>query len=191
MYGVVNRALEDHIVSKYGADKWQEVSGRADLDIDVFISNEAYSDDITYKLVGSACQTLDVCPRDLLKGFGEHWVLKTGAEYYGAMLRSGGSSLKEFLINLPQFHARVQLIYPKLQPPEFSCSDIRENSLRLHYFTHRAGLTDFVVGLLYGLGKLFETPTMVELVESKAAGADHDVFEVTWGLPPGVERNAG
>ena len=37
------------------------------------------------------------------------------------------------------------------------------------------GLADFVVGLVQGLGKLYQTPATAKLVESKADGADHDV----------------
>ena len=95
-------------------------------------------------------------------------------------MRSGGQSLKEFLINLPNFHTRVQMIYPKLQPPRFECTDIGEDSLTLHYFTHRPGLADFVVGLVQGLGKLYHTPATATLLASKAAGDDHDVFDVRW-----------
>lgn len=180
MYGVVNKAVEDLVVSAHGAEKWEEIKAKAGVDVSVFISNEPYADEITYKLVGAACDVLGTSPREMLIAFGEHWVLKTGLGHYGALMRSGGDSLSAFLVNLPHFHTRVQLIYPKLEPPTFECSDIQERSLRLHYFTHRPGLSDFVVGLVQGLGKLFETPATATLVESKAAGADHDIFEVRW-----------
>ncbi len=182
MYGVVNKAIEDFVLGGYGDAAWNVVKAKAGVDIDVFISNESYPDDVTYNLIAAAAEVVGAPMRDLLIAFGEHWVLKTGADYYGGLLLAGGS-LKEFLLDLPDFHARVQLFYPKLQPPEFACTDIEEHALRLHYFTHRAGLSDFVVGLLQGLGKLYETPTAVTLVESKAAGADHDVFLVSWATP--------
>jgi Haem-NO-binding len=131
-------------------------------------------------LVAAATDVLGVSASDFLIGLGEHWVLKTGKGHYRPLLMSAGDNLKEFLLHLPQFYARVMLFYPKLQPPEFSCTDVGETSLRLHYFSHRPGLTDFVVGLVQGLGTLFETTAKATLVQSKAAGADHDIFEVTW-----------
>ena len=100
-----------------------------------------------------------------------------------SLLKSGGASLREFLLNLPDFHARVALLYPQLQPPEFTCTDVTETSLRLHYFTARPGLTDFVDGLLQGLSKLYETPISIRLTASRADGADHDIFDVSWGAP--------
>ncbi len=181
MYGLVNRALEDLIIHKYGEEKWAEVKEKAKVEIDAFIANEPYSDEVTYKLIGAAHETLGVCVPDLMRAFGARFVTKTARDNYGPLLRAAGANLKEFLINLPQFHARIQLIYPKLRPPEFKCTDIGEESLKLHYFTHRPGLDDFVVGLLNGLGELYGTPVTVALLEAKAKGADHDVFEVSWG----------
>jgi hypothetical protein len=55
------------------------------------------------------------------------------------------------LANLPGFHSRVQMLFPKLQPPGFECMDVMENSLKLHYRTRRAGLVHFVIGLMQEL----------------------------------------
>jgi hypothetical protein len=95
-------------------------------------------------------------------------------------MRAGGDNLPDFLRNLPNFHTRVGMVFPNLQPPRFHCTDITGRSLKLHYFSHREGLAPFVVGLMQGLGKMFQTPVTVQLVEAKAEGGDHDVFEVTW-----------
>ena len=181
MYGLVNKAIEDLVVTHFGEDKWEAIKSKAGVDVDVFVSNEAYPDDMTYDLVSAASEVLGASASSILIAFGEHWVLETAAKSYGSMMKAGGASLKEFLVNLPNFHTRVQMIYPKLQPPRFECSDVGGNSLTLHYFTHRLGLTDFVVGLVQGLGKLYSTPATATVTAAKSAGADHDVFEVTWG----------
>jgi hypothetical protein len=180
MYGLVNKAIEELVVTHFGEDKWELIKKKAGVEVDVFVSNEAYPDDMTYDLVSAASAVLGASASDILVAFGEHWVLKTASDSYGSMMRAGGASLKEFLINLPNFHTRVQMIYPKLQPPRFECSDIGESSMHLHYFTHRSGLTDFVVGLVQGLGKLYSTPATAKVIATKAEGADHDVFEVSW-----------
>jgi hypothetical protein len=180
MYGLVNKAVEELVINNFGEDKWEQIKEKAGVTEEVFISNESYPDAMTYQLVGAASEVLGMPAEDVLIAFGEHWVLNTAMKGYGAMMTSCGSSLPEFLENLPNFHTRVAMIYPNLQPPRFSCSDVEANSLKLHYFSHRAGLTPFVVGLVRGLGKLFNTPCGCECVESKAAGADHDVFLVTW-----------
>ena len=180
MYGLVNKAVEELVVTNFGEEKWEAIKAKAGVDVEVFISNQAYPDDITYKLVGAASEVLGMAADDILVAFGEHWVLKTAAQSYGPMMKAGGKSLKEFLVNLPNFHTRVAMIYPNLEPPRFECTDVTDAGLVLHYFTHRTGLTSFVIGLVQGLGKLYSTPATCTVREEKAKGADHDVFNVSW-----------
>jgi hypothetical protein len=130
--------------------------------------------------VGAASEVLGLPVESILQVFGEHWVLKTASKNYGAMLRAGGATLKEFLVNLPNFHTRVAMLYPNLVPPSFVCADVTESGLTLHYHTHRLGLTHFVIGILTGLGKLYECPCVTQVVASRSDGASHDVFAVRW-----------
>ena len=110
----------------HGESVWEQVKAKAGVDVDVFMSNESYSDDITYNLVGAAGEVLKVPVEQILIGFGEHWVLHTASEGYGGLMKAAGKTVTEFLRNLPDFHLRVTLIFPKLQPPHFQCSEITE-----------------------------------------------------------------
>ena len=183
MYGMVNKAVEDMVCRNYGAPTWERIKAQAGVDTEVFLSNEPYADEITYRLVAAAGEILGTPAENVLEAFGEHWVLHTAHEGYGALMRSAGRSLPEFLLNLPNFHARVSMIFPRLQPPRFECTDVTACSLNLHYFTHRQGLESFVVGLLHGLGKMFGTSVTVDLTAARCRGADHDVFAVAWKQP--------
>lgn len=180
MYGMVNKAVEEMVVTAHGEAAWLEVKRRAGVTEEIFISNEGYPDEITYRLVAAASEMTGTPPEKILHAFGEHWVLNTAQKGYGAMMASGGKTVGAFLANLPHFHDRVALIYPKLAPPRFEITDRTERSLRLHYLSHRPGLTAFMEGLLSGLGKMFDTPLQVTLEAAKAAGADHDIFLVQW-----------
>lgn len=184
MYGMVNKAIEDLVVTRFSLEDWNAVKTRAGVEDDIFLSNESYPDSMTYDLVAAASEVLGMPVRDVLVAFGEHWVLVTGKQGYGSMMEASGRTLPEFLINLPTFHTRVAMIFPDLQPPRFACSDVTDDSLVLHYHSHRPGLTDFVVGLLQGLGKMFSTPVGVEVVSRKSEGADHDEFRVNWASGP-------
>jgi hypothetical protein len=177
---MVNKAIEQMVTSAHGEAAWQKVKRRAGVTEEIFISNEGYDDAITYNLVAAASDLTGKPAAEILHAFGEHWVLETARKGYGPMMAAGGRTLREFLVNLPRFHDRVALIYPKLAPPSFEVSDSQERSLRLHYLSHRAGLTPFVEGLLSGLGQMFETPVRVTLEAAQAAGAPHDVFLVQW-----------
>jgi hypothetical protein len=180
MYGIVNKAIEGLVIENYGKDNWEKIKEKSGVSVDVFLSNEPYPDEYTYKLAIAAADILNTSLRNVLIAFGEYWVLKTGLQHYGSLMTSGGSHLKEFLINLPGFHSRVMLIYPNITPPEFKISHIDESSLQLHYFSQRNGLADFVYGLVQGLGKMYETEVEIILDQSKDKGADHDIFIIKW-----------
>ena len=128
----------------------------------------------------AASEVLGITVEEVLFAFGEWWILKTGNEKYGGLMKAGGSNLREFLINLPLFHDRIMLIYPNLMPPEFKVEDIEENALVLHYFSDREGLVGFMKGLISGLGKMFETPVLIKHISSRESGHSHEVFKVCW-----------
>lgn len=180
MYGIVNKAVEGLITEEYGEVAWAKVKEKSGVGVEAFLSNEPYDDAITYQMVGAASEVLQIEADKILHALGEYWILKTGMQNYGSLMESGGDSLRSFLINLPNFHSRIMLMFPRLQPPEFLISDIEENHLSVHYFSHREGLQDFVKGLLSGLGKMYNITVEVEVLASKPDGADHDVFKVSW-----------
>lgn len=179
MYGLVNRGIEDMVTQQFGREAWKSIKRDAGVEVDVFVRMEAYPDELTYNLVGSASRILELPVPDILDGFGRFWTQYTGREGYGEFLEAAGSSLWEFLHNLDELHSRVGLIYPKLTPPSFSCSEVTEQSLVLHYYSQREGLAPMVIGLLQGLSLMFDTPVTIEHLQQRAAGADHDAFRIT------------
>lgn len=183
MYGMVNQAFEDMIIERFGDECWDRIKAAARVEVDVFISNEGYPDELTYQLVGAASTLLELPAAELLEAFGVHWILQTAREGYGELMAASGRTLEEFLRNLPNFHTRVSLIFPHLQPPRFVCTDQTETSLRLHYYSQRPDLTPFVRGLLRGLGDMFATPLSITQEAARADGADHDIFDLAWERP--------
>lgn len=180
MYGIVNKAIQDLVTFNFGAAVWEKVKISSGVDIDYFLSNEPYDDDITFKLAVAVGTEMDMSIEAVLMAFGEWWILRTTKEKYGSLLEAGGSNLKEFLNNLPAFHNRIMLIYPKLTPPEFKVSHVEESSIQVHYFSKRQGLQEFVRGLLQGLAKLYEVNATITLIQSRNEGSDHEIFNVSW-----------
>jgi hypothetical protein len=180
MYGMVNKAVQDLIVTIHGEEVWEKIRQQAGVEEEMFISDEPYPDDITFRLVAAASAVLAVPAEVVLNQFGRWWILKTAKEGYGHLMKAGGRSLGEFLVKLPNFHTRIVMMMPSLRPPEFECSDVEQDSLRLHYRSHRRGLSAFVIGLLDGLGEMFATPVTICHEHRQDEGADHDVFLVSW-----------
>jgi hypothetical protein len=176
MYGIVNQAIQGLVTENFGEDNWFKIKEMAGVEVDYFLSDQPYDDEITFDLVASASEILNLPATAILEAFGKYWVLKTGMEKYGSLMKAGGKSFTEFLHNLPHFHSRIMLIYPKLSPPEFSVEDFNEDIILLHYYSSRDGLTHFVIGLIHGIAEMFGTSCVIELKSSEKLDVWHDVF---------------
>lgn len=179
MYGIVNKAFHELIVQHHGEDQWLSIREKAAVDVDFFLTNEPYPDEITYSLVMASSEVLQVPVNTILEDLGKHWILKTGKNSYGALLSSGGANFKDFVLNLPNFHSRVMLVYPKLSPPEFVTRTLGSHQLELEYHSERVGLTYFMLGLLKGLGEMFHTAINIHITKQKSEGHPFDLFIIT------------
>lgn len=184
MYGLVNRSMQDLVTSRYGTEAWERIRRAAAVELESFVSMQAYPDEITYALVSAASQELGASVPDLLYAFGEHWITDTGKRGYGDLMQLAGKSFVEFLQELDNMHSRVARTFPALQPPSFECTDIDEHSVRLHYYSSRPGLAPMVLGLLRGLATAFRIQDLVVSHDvHREKGADHDEFVLTWSAP--------
>ena len=180
MYGLVNKAVEGLVCSEFGDQTWNEILEHAGVDVDSFVSMEAYPDTITYKLIGAASEVLKTDAGALLQSFGEYWTLYTVNEGYGELMALFGSNLKEFLCNLDKLHGHVAMGFPKLRPPSFRVEEQDGGrSLLLHYHSERDGLAPMVIGLVKGLAKRFSENVEIVQVATRGAGS-HDVFRITY-----------
>ncbi|MCB0062942.1 MAG: heme NO-binding domain-containing protein [Caldilineaceae bacterium] len=180
MYGLVNRGIEEMVCMQYGEETWEAIKAEAGVDIDVFISMEPYSDELTYQLVAAASTVLQMSPETILAAFGEYWTLYTAREGYGELLKMSGKSLPEFLHNLDTMHARVGLLYPELKPPSFRCTEVSDSGMQLHYHSTREGMAPLVLGLLRGLSKMFATELTIEHIQRRPEEGTHDIFALTY-----------
>lgn len=184
MYGLVNRAIQDMVTSRFGDEKWEQIREGAGIEDEIFYAHAVYPDELTYRLVHTSAEILGLSDDAMLVALGEHWVLETARRSYGAMLQACGEDLQEFLKNLPQFHTRVMMMYPKLQPPRFESIELSKTSLHLRYFSDRPGMSSFVIGIVQGLGKMYGSPVKIRHVEKKSEFLNHDLFHVEWDETP-------
>lgn len=180
MYGLINNSMQKMIGQYYGEEALEEIKKNNASTVSNYLNYEPYPDDISFQLIESATKTLGIPFPDFMQLFGKFWILDTITNHFNYLMGGIGSSFKEFLINLPDFHGRVILNFPKLTPPVFHTTDVLDHSLQLHYLSTRDGLTEFVIGLLYGLSEKYNQPILVDILARKQNGDDHDIFKISW-----------
>lgn len=176
MYGLVNRATEEMVCSRFGNDTWDQIRQTAGLAEISFGSLDRFPDPVTYQLIRAAAEVLDMPAEELLESFGEDWTLYTAQESYGDMMAMFGKTFAEFLGNLDHMHGHIAVAMPELRPPSFRCAELGDGRYRLHYHSTRDGLAPMVVGLIKGLAERFEIAVSVTHCAAKAGRADHDEF---------------
>ena len=180
MYGLVNKAIKDLVVSNYGQETWLEIANRAGFEDGEFVGLQSYPDSLTYTLVKHASEVLKTDAGVVLEAFGEYWITYTADEGYGELMDLSGSSFPEFLSNLDMLHSRMSNMMPHLAPPQFTTRNVKANSLELEYRSERAGLSPMLFGLIKGLGKRFNLTCTVKQIIEKGAESDCHVFLIEW-----------
>ncbi len=180
MYGLVNKAIKDLIVTNHGTEKWAEICSLSNFEDAEFVSIYSYPDSLTYDLVKNASRVLKADAGAILEAFGEYWILYTADEGYGDLMNLSGSNFPEFLGNLDMLHSRISNLMPQLQPPQFSTRNVTDNSVELEYRSKRDGLVPMLLGLIRGLGKRFDMEVSVKQIEEKSSEDGAHVFLITW-----------
>lgn len=183
MYGLVNQAIRDMVVERFGADTWGEIRDITGAE-ELFLTMEQYPDELTFNMVEAICRLLGAEANVVLQAFGEYWIDYVAGTYRELFDISGGDFVS-FVKNLNSLHTRVAQMMPELQAPGFTISDERDGAFVLHYHSRRDGLQPMINGLFYGLGKRFDTKVSITYLEGKAEGLDHDIFQVEFSRQRG------
>ena len=178
MYGLINNSLRDMIQQQFGEDKWQEVLAASGVPEDSFLSMRRYDDETTYALAGAASEVLGAPVDACLEMFGQHWVLETASKSYGMLLDAAGRDMIAFLRNMNNLHDRITSTFLDYIPPEFHVEEDGAG-YKIHYVSQRKGLNAFVVGLLKGLGKRFDTELLIlDQTELAVEKGTHTIFKI-------------
>ncbi len=167
MYGMVNQAVKALVEENFGAEAWRTIHTKAGAP-ESFTAMQPYDDAVTYNLVAAASEALKMPPADVLRAFGEYWVLKVATVQYTTLMASCGRDLLEFLRNLDHMHERIRVTFPTYQPPSFRVKPLEAGLVQVDYFSQREGLMPFVEGLFLGLGRYFEVSLTMEPVPDEA-----------------------
>jgi hypothetical protein len=70
MYGLINSAMQDMIVEKFGEEQWATIHAHSRVPEDSFLTMRSYDDALTYQLVSSASEVLKAPVDTCLEMFG-------------------------------------------------------------------------------------------------------------------------
>lgn len=180
MYGMINQAIEKLVCDEHGAATWNTICREARIEDRDFVSLQHYPDEVTFRLVGAASTVLGVPAEKVLEVFGESWTDYAKETAFAGLMKFAGRTFPEFVASLDQMHAKIKFSLPDLQPPSFRVTDMRDDSFRLHYYSSRQGLAPLVVGMMKGVGKIYDVSVDMHLESSRADGHDHDEFIVRY-----------
>jgi hypothetical protein len=177
MYGLVNQAVKDLVISKAGEDAWSDICETVGIGTSDFDPVSPYCDHLTYALVEQAAKKLQCSQEETLRQFGYHWVNFTAAHGYGEVMTLLGKYMRSCLRNLNQMHTHMGAMMPELKPPRFVVTDLSPSLITLHYYSTRSGLRPMVAGLLEALAQKFDERITIES-HPKGTRSDHDEFDV-------------
>jgi hypothetical protein len=160
MKGVIVNCLKEMMTNKFGKEKWEAALEKAGLSrSSSFLSTQDVDDDAVLKVVGAACQVLNVTLPQAADAFGEYWVCTFAPKIYRTYF-AGVRSAKEFLLKMDEIHRVTTESMPNAHPPRFDYSWENERTLIMKYKSGR-GLMDFAIGLIKGVGKYYHEDLQV------------------------------
>ncbi len=180
MYGLVNKAIQDLITTRFGQEVWAEVALRSYFEGQNIIGLQAYPDHLSYDFVKHASEITSVPPEEILFAVGEYWIKFTAEEGYGNILTLAGDTFPDFLKNLDMLHRRISNIMPMLQAPIFDTQNETENSIELLYRSNRKGLSPMLKGIIVGLGNRFEKNCTITTVKEKEEEGQPYIYKIEW-----------
>lgn len=107
---MINRALLEMVVAENGPTTWAEVSRQAGVEGIVFLRNQFHPDALTFRIAHVACARLGEEPAAFLARFGRFFVRVADRLNYGDLFDLIGTTLPDFVRNLPNFHDRNALV---------------------------------------------------------------------------------
>jgi Haem-NO-binding len=177
MYGVIYIAIKEYAETAFGAEKWEAIVAESGVNVDFTLSEQPFNDNISYSLATAISHVNGVPLQTVLYNLGVQVIRTTNAKFKPIM-SSRGETLRDYLLNLPNFHNRISLIYPELMAPEFRLSDLEEKSLMFYYRKKREGMTEYFRGYLNALAEVFNED--VTIVPVLTENSTEEAYKITW-----------
>uniref|UniRef100_A0AC35U7X7 Guanylate cyclase n=1 Tax=Rhabditophanes sp. KR3021 TaxID=114890 RepID=A0AC35U7X7_9BILA len=187
MLGYIHLVLKDLVICHQGQALWDKIALEHNLDDDFCSHAKSFKDEDTFLVIGVVARELNLSLADALEAYGEHFIVFVMNNGWDTILNCVADDVFNFLNTVTYLHTFMDTLTFKgsLEKPSFYCEINRDNSLKLHYYSHRNGLDTLVIGLVRkAVKELFNIDVLVTLNEHYAdntgfgKGLNHSIFRI-------------
>jgi hypothetical protein len=175
MYGMIHRGIRQMVIDSLGDEAWQAIESDLGIGPQDIITVMVYDDALTIGILGAAAARLGLSVEECLMSFGRYWIRFAERGSFGAIMDFTGKDLAGFIANLDRMHQAVVAAMPEARVPSFRLVSDEPGNLRVQYWSERAGLETFVVGLLQGLMERFGIDGDVRQVPGTSNAAEFEL----------------
>ena len=166
MKGTILKCLQEMVESQHGKPVWQEILDEAGLQGSRFFTlSSDVADADAVALFQATASVLELGFQDAANAFGDHWVNVYAPRVYQTIY-GRLKSAREFILAMDGVHVMVTNTIENAHPPRFEYEEQADGTLLVTYKSQR-GLIDIYIGLVYGVGKFFDTPLQVTKLSAR------------------------
>lgn len=166
MYGMVNQAVKEMVLTNMGDSTWNEICKSLDIPTDDFKLFDQFDDSVTLGIVQNICRLTNSSPEDILENFGIFWIEYARKSDYEVILNAFATSPFDLINSLNALHERLELSFTNLNAPSFEIVSQEDKTMTVNYYSNRdLPLKYFVKGLFMGIFKMFDSACHIEFVD--------------------------
>jgi hypothetical protein len=187
MLGVVNKAIEEFVITVHGGAVWQEVLrdiGTPGFRLEPMLM---YEDEKSYALIRALSKRLSKPQQDILDDIGTYLVTPPNGGALRRLLRFSGSSFDDFLFSLDDLNDRVDLALPDLQLPQIMVIPQTIDRVHVRVSQTWSGFAYVLQGLLRAMADDYGTLVFLDVRRDITDSACIEVILIENNFSAGID----
>ncbi len=187
MLGVVNKAIEEFVITVHGGAVWQEVLRDIGTPGFRFEPMLMYEDEKSYALIRALSKRLSKPQQDILDDIGTYLVTPPNGGAWRRLLRFSGSSFDDFLFSLDDLNDRVDLALPDLQLPQIMVIPQTIDRVHVRVSQTWSGFAYVLQGLLRAMADDYGTLVFLDVRRDITDSACIEVILIENNFSAGID----